>query len=174
MIYTKIRSISPGNTFSLKLIILSIKHLLSRTHNTSEDQMFQQWRGKQLQGGFYRVLQDQDIVIKTSLGWLTQGYLMPQTEGFMTAIQDQIIKTRNYQKFILNEEMESDSCRKCYKFPENIEHLISGWEILANTHYIDRHNQLAKIINIELLKMCGLIKDDDDSSFTTKSSGRKC
>lgn len=37
---------------------------------------------------------------------------MQQTEGFMLAVQDQVIKTRKYRKIIFKVEMESDSCGK--------------------------------------------------------------
>ena len=77
------------------------------------------------------------------------GQLYPETEGFMMAIQDRVIRTKNYEKHVLKMNIE-DRCRKCGQIGESIEHVMAGCPALANTAYLGRHNQLAKLIHQEL------------------------
>lgn len=87
-----------------------------------------------------------------------KGYLFAETEGFIYAIQDKVMRTRNYEKHILKLNVE-EVCRKCKASSETIEHIIGGCSALADTIYLARHNQVAKIIYLELAKMCDLVKD---------------
>jgi hypothetical protein len=41
------------------------------------------------------------IDVEAAKKWLTSADLFAETEGFLTAIQDQVILTRNYKKYIL-------------------------------------------------------------------------
>jgi hypothetical protein len=43
--------------------------------------------------------------------WLTNADLFTETEGFLTAIQDQVILTRNYKKYILKQPNIDEMCR---------------------------------------------------------------
>lgn len=70
------------------------------------------WSTKELHGRFYRFLYDDETDIPQSLQWAIQGYLNPETEGFLIAIQDQVVKTRNYAKYILGEAVDSDLSTK--------------------------------------------------------------
>jgi len=38
--------------------------------------------------------------------------LLSETEGFLTAIQDQVILTRNYKKYILKQPDTNELCRR--------------------------------------------------------------
>jgi len=49
--------------------------------------------------------------------WLTKGILFLETEGFIMAIQDQVINTNNYKKYITKENT-NDTCRVCGKKAE--------------------------------------------------------
>lgn len=44
--------------------------------------------------------------------WLKQANLLLETEGFMIAIQDQVIRTRNYCKFIKLSKTTLKTCAK--------------------------------------------------------------
>ena len=46
--------------------------------------------------------------------------LFSETEGFLTAIQDQIILRRNYKKYILKQPDNVELCRRCGKESETI------------------------------------------------------
>lgn len=85
--------------------------------------------------------------------------LFRETEAFMCAIQDRIIPTRNYQKFICKIPEITDECRKCGEVGETIEHIVSGCKILAEGEYLARHNNVAKVIHQELAQRTGFIAE---------------
>lgn len=107
------------------------------------------WQDKILHGKYPRQLSGTSIDKTSSILYLTKGYLYPETEGFIMGIQDKIIRTRNYEKFIMKLDI-IDKCRKCGAQGETIEHITAGCPVLANTEYLQRHNQVAKIIHSRL------------------------
>ena len=85
---------------------------------------------------------------------LTSADLFAETEGFLTAIQDQLTLTRNYNKFILKK-----LCRKYGKESETIQHITAACEQLAPTEYVKRYDGLAKVIHQKLAEAADLIVD---------------
>jgi hypothetical protein len=75
--------------------------------------------------------------------------MFPETEGFILAIQDQVIKTNWYSKHIICEPI-NEKCRLCGKVNEPIQHISSGCSMLCQNEYLARHNSVAKIIHQEL------------------------
>ncbi|KAF2890132.1 hypothetical protein ILUMI_16041 [Ignelater luminosus] len=63
----------------------------------------------------------------------------------MMAVQDRVIATRNYRKYVLKEGTVIDTCKRCGESKETIEHIINGYTSLANVDYLQRHNNIAKI-----------------------------
>ena len=61
------------------------------------------WKQKTLHGRHYDDLNNSIVDKIASNTWLKRGELFPETEGFMIAIQDQIIYTRNYRKYIIKD-----------------------------------------------------------------------
>ena len=80
-----------------------------------------------------------------------------ETEGFMIAIQDRVISTRNHQRYIQKLNIPTDMCRKCHIASETIEHVLNGCKLLANSEYLTRHNQVAKIVHQELAQQYELL-----------------
>lgn len=114
---------------------------------------------KNLHRRFPKALLEAHIDKNSFLQWLTDGYLFPETEGFAIAIQDKIIKTKNYEKHCLGADV-IDKCRKCGKPGETIKHIIGGCPTLSDSAYLGRHNQLAKLEHQELAKKFRLIGED--------------
>jgi len=85
--------------------------------------------------------------------------LFAETEGFLTAIQDQVMLTRNYKKYILRQPDTDELCRRCGKESETIQHITEASEQLAATEYVKRHVGLAKIIHQKLAEAAELIED---------------
>jgi hypothetical protein len=81
----------------------------------------------------------------------------------MMMIQDQVILTRNYKKYILKQPDTNELCRRCGKELETIQHITAACEQLAATEYVKRHDGLAKIIHQKLAEAAELI--DDKSSY---------
>ncbi len=85
------------------------------------------WSQKSLHGRFANSLSNAD---KSSTNWLENGSLYAETEGFIFAIQDQVIATKSYQKFIEKLGIDNDKCRVCNRESETIHHITSGCSLL--------------------------------------------
>jgi hypothetical protein len=85
--------------------------------------------------------------------------LFAEAEGFLTAIQDQVILTRNYKKYILKQPDTGELCRSCGKESETIQHITTACEQLAPTEHVKRHDGLAKIIHQKLAEAAEFIDD---------------
>lgn len=135
--------------------------LLQENHNPSfpkcEDRI-EQWKSKELHGRFATALRSNAIDMKRSTEWLRTAGLFGETEGFVLAIQDQVVTTNNYRRYIMKENI-SDMCRLCKKATESIQHICSGCSQLAQTDYLQRHNNVAKIIHQALAKRLDLLKE---------------
>ena len=112
----------------------------------SNQEKIEAWRSKKLHARHLWEI-EKDYVDKQLSH---KGELFFETEGFHIEIQDKVIATRNYVKFILKKTIETDKCRKCGVMTKTIEHITSGCPAVAGTNYLYRHNQVAKIVHIEL------------------------
>ena len=104
------------------------------------------WKKKALHGRFFDWLNKPFVDKKTSLSWLNSSRLKGVSEGFICAAQDQCLRTRNYSKHVLHENID-DKCRLCHHSSETLDHLLSSCEVLAKSEYINRHNTVAKYIH---------------------------
>ncbi|CAK1595297.1 unnamed protein product [Parnassius mnemosyne] len=114
------------------------------------------WKEKELHGRFYKALHEPFVDTVASLHWLRFGDLFGETEGFVCAIQDQVIKTNNYRRYILKDGAV-DICRACRHPGESLRHVISGCSALSNSEYLHRHNLVARILHQELALKYGLV-----------------
>ena len=96
-----------------------------------------QWSQKALHGRHPYELSEQYVDIEASNKWLTRVDLFAETEGFSTAIQDQVILTINSKKYILKQPDTDELCRRCGKESETIQHITAACEQLAPTEYVD-------------------------------------
>lgn len=126
---------------------------------TIED-LIEEWCSKALHGRYPACLKKENIYKKESLTYLTAGYLFPETEGRLMAIQDQVIPIRMYQKNIAKLDVPSDRCRKCSQAPETLQHVTSSCPILAPRDYLERHNSMAKIYHQQIALKLGLIREN--------------
>ena len=104
-------------------------------------------------------LNQQYVDIEASNKWLTNADLFAEAERFLTAIQDQVILTRNYKQYILKQPDTKELYRRCGKELETIQHITAACEQLAPTEYIKRRDGLAKIIHQKLAEAAELIDD---------------
>lgn len=130
----------------------------NETTNVSDQDKLLAWSQKSLHGRHHHDLNQTHVDIESSNKWLSIGDVFPETEGFMLAIQDQIINTRNYQKHIIHDtNIETDLCRRCGSASETIQHITSACQSLAQTEYLNRHNQVSGIIHQKLARKYSLI-----------------
>ena len=85
--------------------------------------------------------------------------MFAETGGFLTAIQDQVVLTRNYKKYILKQPDTDELCRICGKESETIQLITAACEQLAPTEYVKRHDGLAKVIHQKLTEAAEVIED---------------
>jgi hypothetical protein len=114
---------------------------------------------KSLHGRYFKELEQPKINIQASHAWLKKSNIHPETEGFIFAIQDRVINTRNYKKHICGLQSIIDKCRICGTEGETIEHIISSCTVLAQSEYKKRHDIFAKIIHMNLAVKFNLLKD---------------
>ena len=103
---------------------------------------FAVWMSKELHSRFHRAFLDSDVDT-AFFSWLQ--FLFGETKGFVCAIMDKVIKTRNYQRHIIKDGT-IEICRACYRPEEFLRYIVSGCSHLANRVYLHRHNQVSKII----------------------------
>ena len=99
------------------------------------------------------------MYVQNTHKWLSNASLFGETEGLLTAAQDQSLNTRNYQRYIIGQQIDS-KCRMCADKEETIDHIVSGCEILAKTEYLERHNKAARYLHWNICKDLGIeVKD---------------
>lgn len=126
----------------------------------SMEEMLERLDAKPLHGRYSGHLKQKDIDRVESLTYLRAGYLFPETEGRLMAIQDQVSPTRMYLKHIAKQDIPSDRCRRCSQAPESIQHITSSCPILAPQDYLSRHNAMARIYHQQMAIKIGLLKDE--------------
>jgi hypothetical protein len=125
---------------------------LQTEYHNQHTELINAWRAKALHGKHINIVQDKDINTCMTYKWLKEGLIYPETEGFAIAIQDQVINTRNYKKYIIKDRtLTTDKCRKCNIHSETIDHITSGCKLLAAVDYTNRHNNVGKIIHMALI-----------------------
>jgi hypothetical protein len=142
---------------------LSPLNLSNVTVQTTENQIdtntkINEWARQSLHGRHRHNICQSNGDKAASNAWLTRGELFPETEGFMIAIQDQTIETRNYQKHILKMPLV-DICRKCHSSTETIQHITGACKSIVQTDYKHRHDQVAYIIHQKIAQSYKLIAD---------------
>ena len=105
----------------------------------------EKWKNKALHGQYPKLLEKPHVDIVTTNKWLSSN-LKGETEGLLVVAQDQALNTRNYQKVICGQKMES-KCRICSQYEETVDHIVSGCEVLAKTEYISRHDKAAAYLH---------------------------
>lgn len=126
---------------------LSAHNLVLEDRSTTD--RIAEWNRKTIHGRYPKLTTAPGTDKKSSFKWLTRKELYPETEGFIIAIQDRVIRTRNYEKHCLKLDV-TDKCRKCGLVGETIEHITAGCTALAESSYLGKHNQVAKLVHQQL------------------------
>ena len=100
------------------------------------------------------ILDEKLLDIEQSYHWLKSGDIKGETESTIVATQDQAISTNYFKNKILKEENES-KCRLCKQHEETIDHLTSGFPILAKNKYLMRHDKVCSHLHYSICKALG-------------------
>lgn len=118
----------------------NLQSLLIRTDNNNDIKIIAA-EGEIVTRWYFLVLEEPDVDMKSSHVWFKMANIHPETEGFVFAIQDQIINTKNYKKHIIgNFAMNNNSCRIFKGSSKTIQHIISSSsvfeQVITNTDTI--------------------------------------
>jgi hypothetical protein len=78
-----------------------------------------------------------------------------ETESTIVAAQDQAVSANSFKSNILKEEISS-KCRLCKQHEEIIDHLTSGFPILAKIEYLTRHHRVGAHLHYSICKALGI------------------
>ena len=113
------------------------------------------WKEKAMHGKFSNFLDKDHVDVELSFKWLKHNGPNRETEGLITAAQDQALNTRYYSKHITKQGI-MDRCRMCHTQPETVEHIISGCQTLAADQYLNMNNQGAAQLHLDICKCYGI------------------
>ena len=119
-------------------------------------QLRSKWESKVLHGKYPQRVRRAVVDQEKTHRWLKAAGLKAETEGFITAAQDQSLPKRCYQHNILKKPDLDPKCRLCGRFDETIDHLVSGCPELAKTEYIHRHSKAAAHMHWKICKEFGI------------------
>ena len=88
------------------------------------------WKEKAMHGKFSNYLDKDHVDVELSFEWMNHTGLKGETGGLITAAQDQALNTKYYSKHIIKQGT-TDRWRMCHTQPETVQHIISGYKILA-------------------------------------------
>jgi hypothetical protein len=77
-------------------------------------------------------LEQPEINIQASHAWLKKSNIHPETEGFIFAIQDRVINTRNYKKHICNRSLTNVGFAELKGKQLNTSFLLAPFWLKAN------------------------------------------
>ena len=109
------------------------------------------WKQKAMHGKLPKYLEKDHADQEMSFQWMKYTGLKGETEGLITAAQDQALNTRYYSKHIIKQG-STDRCRMCHTQVETVEHIISGCQTLAADKYLNRHNQVVAQLHLDICK----------------------
>ena len=108
------------------------------------------WKNKALHGQFLR--QTHDVRGEASWDWLNKGDLKKETEGLITAAQDQALRTNAIKARVEKQDL-SPLCRMCGAKDGTTHHLVCECSKLAQIEYKQRHDNVARIVHWNLAKL---------------------
>ena len=81
-----------------------------------------------------------------SFVWLNTNITPQKTAGIMDLLE-QMVETRKW-KVLRGIGGGDGKCRLCKTFDETVQHLLAGYEILAGTEYLVRHNNALMVLAV--------------------------
>ena len=121
--------------------------------NERKEKKERDWKDKALHGQYPKIVEKGDET--KTYKWLKNGFMKKETEGLITAAQDQALPTR-WKKVHIEKQGGTSACRMCNGREETIFHILSECEKMAQTEYKKRHDKVAQLVHWNLCKKYGL------------------
>ena len=125
---------------------------ISTAKKQKKEERQKQWKEKQLHGKFTR--ETEKVGREETCGWIKKGYLKKENKGLIFAAQKQALRTNWIRKNIDDQEV-SEKCRICGDRDESITHLIAKCKKLAQREYKQGHDNISRIVHLELCQKFG-------------------
>lgn len=127
---------------------------LEEWQKKTTEERCKRWQEKPLHGQYAR--QIESVTTKqTRYTWLKDVNLKIETEALITAAQEQALCTKVHKARIMRISTDS-KCRMCKAAEETVTHLLTACEKLAGSQYLNRHNEVAKIIHRNICREYGI------------------
>ena len=126
------------------------KQLMLKYKEDFKKMVRDKWKEKAMHGKFSNYLDKDHVDGELSFKWMKLTGLKGETEGLITAAQDWALNTRYYSKHIIKQGT-ADRCRMCHTQPETVEHIMSGFQTLAD-QYLNRHNQVSALLHLDICR----------------------
>ena len=135
-------------------ILPQYEGLVSTAKKQKKEEKHKQGKEKQLHGKFIK--ETEEVKSEEAWGWIRKVYLKKETESLIFAAQEQTLRTNCIRKNIDGQE-ESEKCRMSGERDESIIQLIAQCKKLAQKEYKEKHDNIARIVHLELCQKFGLV-----------------
>ena len=127
----------------------------------------ERWQGKLIKNRW----DDEKIKLEEYFAWLSSWKNAPtHTIAGVQELYQQLLSTKVYYNRKTKSQVTDEKCRLCGDSLENVKHILYGCSALAQTKYLQRHNDAFKILFFEVLRSLDLITKVEPwfSQVTTK------
>ena len=103
-------------------------------------------------------MDDEKVKLEEYFAWLALWKNAPtHTIAGVQELYQQLLPTKVYYKRKTKSQVADEKCRLCGDSLENVRHILSGCSALAQSKYLQRHNNAFKIIHFEVPRSLNLI-----------------
>ena len=114
----------------------------------------ERWQGKLVKNRW----DDEKVKLEECFAWLSSWKNAPtHTIAGVQELYQQLLPTKVYYNRKTKSQVTDEKCRLCGDSLENVQHILSGCSALAQTKYLQRHNNAFKILFFEVLRSLDLI-----------------
>ena len=114
----------------------------------------ERWQGKLIKNRW----DDEKVKLEECFAWLSSRKNAPtHTIAGVQELYQQLLPNRVYYNRKTKSQVTGEKCRLCGDSLENVQHILSGCSALAQTKYLQRHNNALKILFYEVLRTFDLI-----------------
>ena len=114
----------------------------------------ERWQGKLIKNRW----DDEKVKLEECFAWLSSWKNAPtHTIAGVQELYQQLLPTKVYYNRKTKSQVTDEKCRLCGDSLENVQHILSGCSALAQTKYLQRHNNAFKILFFEVLRSLDLI-----------------
>ena len=126
----------------------------ARQQETQSTVSEERWHGKLIKNRW----DDEKIKLEEWFASLSSWKNAPtHTIAGVQELCQQLLPTKVYYNRKTKSQVTDEKCRLCGDSLENVQHILSGCSALAQTKYLQRHNNTFKILFFEVLRSLDLI-----------------